>query len=89
MEQFHDSPINMLVAAAPQAALETARAVLGSLLGLPAEELDLLLDTFDAWVRASGSATVAGAALPMEVPPRAPCGRSLMPCGSRWTEPSW
>jgi DNA-binding PucR family transcriptional regulator len=62
-ESFRDSPINMLVAAAPQAALETARAVLGSLLELPAEELDLLLDTFNGWVRASGSATAAGAAL--------------------------
>jgi hypothetical protein len=63
VEQFRDSPINMLVAAAPQAALETARVVLGSLLELPAEELDMLLGTFDAWVRASGSASVAGAAL--------------------------
>ena len=63
VEQFRDSPINMLVAAAPQAALETARAVLGSLLELPAEELDMLLDTFDAWVRASGSASLAGATL--------------------------
>ncbi len=63
VEQFRDSPINMLVAAAPHAALETARVVLGSLLELPKDELDLLLGTFDAWVRASGSASVAGAAL--------------------------
>jgi hypothetical protein len=63
VEQFRDSPINMLVAAAPAAALETARVVLGSLLELPAEELDLLLDTFNGWVRAGGSATAAGAAL--------------------------
>ncbi|MGC1570454.1 MAG: helix-turn-helix domain-containing protein, partial [Trebonia sp.] len=46
--QFRDSPIDILVAAAPHAALETARAVLG---------------TFEAWVRASGSASVAGAEL--------------------------
>jgi hypothetical protein len=58
-----DSPIDILVAAAPHAALETARAVLGSLLELPEDELDLLLGTFEAWVRASGSASVAGAEL--------------------------
>jgi hypothetical protein len=63
VEQFRDSPIDMLVAAAPQAALETARAVLGGLLDLPKDELDLLLGTFEAWVRASGSASAAGAAL--------------------------
>jgi hypothetical protein len=61
--QFRDNPIDVLVAAAPHAALEAARTVLGRLLELPAEELDLLLGTFEAWVRASGSATVAGAAL--------------------------
>ena len=61
--QFRDSPIDILVAAAPHAALETARAVLGGLLELPEDELDLLLGTFEAWVRASGSATVAGAEL--------------------------
>ena len=61
--QFRDSPIDILVAAAPHAALETARAVLGSLLELPEDELDLLLGTFEAWVRASGSASVAGAEL--------------------------
>jgi hypothetical protein len=61
--QFRDSPIDVLVAAAPHAALEAARTVLGGLLELPEEELDLLLGTFEAWVRASGSAAVAGAAL--------------------------
>jgi hypothetical protein len=63
VEQFRDSPIDMLVAAAPQAALGTARAVLGGLLELPRDELDLLLGTFEVWVRASGSVTAAGAAL--------------------------
>ncbi|WP_187366451.1 PucR family transcriptional regulator [Trebonia kvetii] len=61
--QFRDSPIDLLVAAAPHAALQAARAVLGALLRLPGEELELLLGTFEAWVRASGSATVAGAEL--------------------------
>jgi len=61
--QFRDSPIDLLVAAAPHAALEAARAVLGTLLTLPQDELEPLLSTFEAWVRASGSATTAGAAL--------------------------
>jgi hypothetical protein len=61
--QFRDSPIDLLVAAAPHAALEAARAVLGTLLTLPDDELDLLLGTFEAWVRASGSASAAGTAL--------------------------
>lgn len=61
--QFRDSPIDLLVAAAPHAALEAARAVLGTLLALPEDELEPLLATFEAWVRASGSATAAGAAL--------------------------
>jgi hypothetical protein len=61
--QFRDSPIDLLVAAAPHAALEAARAVLGTLLALPDDELELLLGTFEAWVRASGSATAAGAEL--------------------------
>ena len=37
--------------------------MLGSLLDLQEDELALLLGTFDAWVRASGSATAAGAEL--------------------------
>jgi hypothetical protein len=61
--QFRDSPIDLLVAAAPHAALEAARAVLGSLLALPEDELELLLGTFEAWVRANGSASAAGAEL--------------------------
>ena len=61
--QFRDSPIDLLVAAAPHAALEAARAVLGSLLALPEDELEPLLGTFEAWVRASGSASAAGAEL--------------------------
>jgi hypothetical protein len=61
--QFRDSPIDILVGAAPHAALETARLVLGGLLALPEDELDLLLGTFEAWVRASGSANAAGSEL--------------------------
>src|SRR5262249_24352456 len=64
---FRDSPIDLLVAAAPPAAPPAApgaaRAVLGTLLPLPEDELELLLGTFEAWVRANGSASVAGAEL--------------------------
>jgi len=63
VSQFRDSPIAMLVAAAPHAALETARAVLGTLLDLPQDERDLLIGTFEAWVKASGSASAAGTEL--------------------------
>lgn len=63
VEQFRDSPLGMLVAAAPHAALETARAVLGDLLELPPDDRDLLLRTFDAWAEAGGSANAAGTAL--------------------------
>jgi len=61
--QFRDSPIDRLLAAAPQAALQAARTVLGSLLDLPEDELEPLLATFEAWLRANGSATAAGAEL--------------------------
>jgi PucR C-terminal helix-turn-helix domain/GGDEF-like domain len=63
VEQFRDSPLGVLVAAAPHAALETARAVLGDVLELPPEDRDLLLRTFEAWVEARGSANAASALL--------------------------
>lgn len=63
VEQFQDRPLNVLLAAAPRAALETARAVLGSVLGLPPEDRDLLLTTFEAWVAAGGSAQEASIVL--------------------------
>ncbi|MDT7705409.1 MAG: hypothetical protein QOG20_1016 [Pseudonocardiales bacterium] len=63
LEQFVDSPLNVLVAAAPHAALEAAKSVLSGLLELPPDDRDLLLTTFVAWLDADGSATAAGAAL--------------------------
>jgi DNA-binding PucR family transcriptional regulator len=59
VNQFDNSPLTVLVAAAPQVALATARAVLGTLLDLPADDRDLLLSTFQAWLRAGGSAAAA------------------------------
>jgi DNA-binding PucR family transcriptional regulator len=44
-------------------ALDTARAVLGTLLDLPEDDRDLLLSTFEAWLRAGGSATAAAGSL--------------------------
>jgi sugar diacid utilization regulator len=63
VRQFPDSPLDMLVAAAPDTALGIARSVLGDLVDLPSEDRDQLLDTLQAWLDARGSAKGAGAAL--------------------------
>ncbi|MGH8878551.1 MAG: PucR family transcriptional regulator [Stackebrandtia sp.] len=63
VEQFQDNPMNVLVASAPGAAQETSRVVLGTLLDLPADRRDLLLQTFNAWVEAGGSARTTGEVL--------------------------
>lgn len=63
VEQFQDSPLGVLVAAAPHAALDAARAVLGRALDLPEDDRDLLLGTFEAWIEARGSAKDAAVAL--------------------------
>lgn len=60
VEQFQDSPMNVLVASAPGAAHDTARVVLGRLLDLPADRRDMLLTTLNAWVEAGGSAQLTG-----------------------------
>ncbi|WP_207125594.1 PucR family transcriptional regulator [Actinocatenispora comari] len=60
VEQFQDTPMNVLVASAPSAAQDAARTVLGGLLDLPAERRDMLLQTLTAWVEAGGSAPAAG-----------------------------
>lgn len=63
VEQFRSGPLTILLASAPEAAMEASRAVLGSVLALPDEDRDLLLATFTAWLDAAGSASAAGAAL--------------------------
>ena len=63
VEQFSDNPLSMLVASAPDAALDAARSVLGSLLELRAEDRDLLINTLLTWLDADGSARAAGEAL--------------------------
>jgi hypothetical protein len=61
--QFNDRPLSVLAAAAPRVAMETARAALGGVLALPADDRDLLLATLHAWVEGGGSTKAAGALL--------------------------
>ena len=63
VRQFPDSPLDMLVAAAPDTAIGVARTVLKGLVDLPTEDRDQLLETLQAWLNAHGSAKDAGAAL--------------------------
>lgn len=63
VEQFRDSPLNLLVAAAPDAARDSARSVLGALLDQPVERRTSILETFDAWVEAGGSTQETAATL--------------------------
>ncbi|WP_344385788.1 helix-turn-helix domain-containing protein [Streptomyces thermolineatus] len=58
--QFEESPIALLAAAAPAEAGRMARAVLGPLLDLPADDRSALLGTLDAWLDCGGSARETG-----------------------------
>jgi PucR C-terminal helix-turn-helix domain/GGDEF-like domain len=58
--QFEETPLRVLAAAAPDAAGELARAVLGPVLDLPAQDRSTLLATLRAWFDAGGSAAEAG-----------------------------
>ncbi len=58
--QFEETPLRVLAAAAPDAAGELARAVLGPVLALPAQDRSTLLATLRAWFDAGGSAAEAG-----------------------------
>ena len=53
---FEESPVSMIVAAAPQEATSIARSLLAPILALPAADRDMLLGTVDAWVANAGSA---------------------------------
>jgi hypothetical protein len=52
---FDDTPIAVLVAASPDAATAIAHNVLGPVLELPDHERDMVLDTFETWLRSAGS----------------------------------
>ena len=58
--QFEQTPLRVLAAAAPDAAAELARTVLGPVLDLPAQDRSSLLGTLQAWFDAGGSAVEAG-----------------------------
>jgi PucR C-terminal helix-turn-helix domain/GGDEF-like domain len=58
--QFEETPLRVLAAAAPDAAGELARTVLGPVLDLPAQDRSTLLDTLRAWFDAGGSAVETG-----------------------------
>jgi hypothetical protein len=58
--QFEQTPLRALAAAAPDAAAELARTVLGSVLELPAPDRSTLLGTLRAWFDAGGSAVETG-----------------------------
>ncbi|GJF33460.1 hypothetical protein KNE206_61600 [Kitasatospora sp. NE20-6] len=61
--RFDDSPLAMLVAAAPGEAARLTRVVLGPLLALPREERERLVETLEHWFAAGGMADAAGARL--------------------------
>src|SRR6266536_887023 len=58
--QFEHTPLRVLAAAAPDAAGELARTVLGGVLDLPAQDRSTLLGTLRAWFEAGGSAVETG-----------------------------
>jgi PucR C-terminal helix-turn-helix domain/GGDEF-like domain len=52
---FDDSPLAVAAVAAPDVMQRISRDLLARLDGLPAEERDMLVDTFEAWLDAGGS----------------------------------
>lgn len=60
---FDESPLSMLVAAAPEESVSIAGRLLKPILDLPAGERDLLLDTLDTWVSSGGSTKQAASRL--------------------------
>src|ERR687897_748866 len=58
--QFEQSPLRVLAAAAPDAAGELVRTVLGPILELPTQDRSSLLSTLQAWFEAGGSAVETG-----------------------------
>jgi PucR C-terminal helix-turn-helix domain/GGDEF-like domain len=58
--QFEETPLRVLAAAAPDAAAELARTVLGPVLDLPSQDRSTLLGTLRAWFDAGGSTVETG-----------------------------
>jgi DNA-binding PucR family transcriptional regulator len=61
--RFQDDPLTVVMAAAPEAAADIARRVMGPVLALDSDARALLLDTFQCWIDAAGNATAAAQAL--------------------------
>lgn len=53
---FDDTPLAVAAVSAPEVMAKIGSSVLGPLNALPSEERAVLLDTFQAWVEAGGSA---------------------------------
>jgi hypothetical protein len=53
---FDDTPLAVAAVSAPDVMAKIGSSVLGALIALPAEERTVLLDTFQAWMQAGGSA---------------------------------
>lgn len=60
VRQFDDAPLPLLVTSSPTAAQRISRQVLGSLLDLPPDERDMLLETLRVWFDTGGSASRTG-----------------------------
>lgn len=58
---FDDSPLAVAAVAAPDVMQRVVRGVLGQLDDLPAEERQILVETFEAWLDAGGSANETAA----------------------------
>jgi hypothetical protein len=58
---FDDTPLAVAAVSAPEVMAKIKSSVLGPLNELPAEERTILLDTFQAWLQAGGSANEAAA----------------------------
>lgn len=63
VRRFEDTPVAALVAAAPDAAAEIARTVLGPVLELPEHDRNTLLNTFETWMQRDGSVAKTAAEL--------------------------
>lgn len=61
--RFQDDALTVVMAAAPEAAGDIARKVMGPVLALESDARALLLDTFQCWIDAAGDATAAAHAL--------------------------
>ncbi len=63
VQVFDDSPLVVAAVAAPEVMQRVGRGVLAQLDDLPAEEREILVQTFEAWLDAGGSASQTAAAI--------------------------